>query len=201
VINADDTFFSEEMLGTPNLMIRPATDPLLWRMFYNYLLKAVFTRIARPVCAGLPFICAQKLQTLWRKRETGEWLWQDTFEQRDKAIPIDPARRPPSPDEAAMRGFEKAASVLIGTLRLSRDCIILTAIPNSVSTSEPIAERIGKGFQLPVVVPHVDNLATIDDSHLNGPSAERWSGAFLREAAPALDRCLAAGANRSKSGT
>ncbi|MGY3503151.1 hypothetical protein [Bradyrhizobium sp. USDA 4471] len=57
-------------------------------------------------------------------------------------------------------------------------------------TDEPIADRIGKQFQLPVIVPHLDHLATLDESHLNAASAERWSEAFLRDATPAFDRCL-----------
>jgi hypothetical protein len=163
---------------------------LYWRTLYDYLLKAAFTRVARPVCSALPFACTETIQALWRRRETGEWLWQDTFASPNKAIPIDPATRPPAPDEAAMQEFEKAAESFLQSMQLPRNCIILTAVPNNVLTDEPIAERIGKRFNLPVVVPHLDALATLDESHLNTASAERWSEAFLREATPALARCL-----------
>lgn len=198
VINADTTFFDEKLLSTPAAMFRPKREKLFWKTFYSYLLKGGFTRIARPICASLPLVCSEQLQTLWRKRETGEWMWRDTFAEANKSIPIKPASRAPAPDEAAMRDYEKAAQLFLDTLRLPSNCIILTAIPNSVTTDEPIAVRIGVRFQLPVIVPRVDNLATIDDSHLNGPSAERWSDAFLRDAAPLLDRCLAKGSQSDR---
>ncbi|WP_368507579.1 hypothetical protein [Bradyrhizobium lupini] len=190
VINADGTFFSEQLLSTPAAMFIAKQNSLYWRTLYGYLLKAAFTRIVRPICETFPFACSQKLQTLWRRRETGDWLWQGTFAELNRSIPIDPATRPPTPDEETMRGFEKAADSFLRTLRIRRQCIILTAVPNSVLTDEPIADRLGERFQLPVIVPHLDALATLDESHLNAESAERWSEAFLRAAAPMLDRCL-----------
>ncbi|MCK1677152.1 hypothetical protein [Bradyrhizobium sp. 150] len=190
VINADGTFFSEKLLSTPATMFISKRNSLYWRTLYGYLLKAAFTRVVRPICGTLPFACSQKLQTLWRRRETGAWLWQGTFAELNKTIPIDPATRPPAPDEATMREFEKAADSLLRTLRLPRHCIILTAVPNSILTDEPIADRVGKRFQVPVIVPHLEGLATLDESHLNAASAERWSVAFLHEATPILDRCL-----------
>jgi hypothetical protein len=71
-----------------------------------------------------------------------------------------------------------------------RECVIITAIPNSVSTDEPIANRVGTKFNFPLIIPHLDDLGTIDDSHLNRDSAERWSRAFMNDAAPTLDRCI-----------
>ncbi|MGY3234724.1 hypothetical protein ACVMAJ_001614 [Bradyrhizobium sp. USDA 4448] len=190
VINSDATFFSEKLLSTPAEMFGSKRKSLYWTTLYAYLLKATFTRVVRPICATLAFACTQKLQTLWRRRDTGDWLWQGTFAELNKSIPIDPATRPPAPDEAALLEFEKAADIFLRGLRLPRHCIILTAVPNSILTDEPIADRIGKQFQLPVIVPHLDHLATLDESHLNAASAERWSEAFLRDATPAFDRCL-----------
>lgn len=190
IVNADGTFFSEQLLSTPAALFASKREKRYWRTLHNYLLKAAFTRIARPVCSALPFACTNTIQALWRRRDTGEWLWRDTFAAPNKAIPIDAATRPPAPDEAAMREFEKAAESFLRTLQLPRHCIILTAVPNNVLSDEPIAERIGRRFQLPVIVPHLDALSTLDDSHLNSASAERWSEAFLREATPTINRCL-----------
>ncbi|WP_213770074.1 hypothetical protein [Bradyrhizobium sp. dw_78] len=197
VINSDTTFFDEKLMSTPAAMFRPRTELLFWTTFYGYLLKGGFTRIVRPICSQLPFVCSETLQTLWRKRETGEWMWRDTFAEANRSLPINPAARSPAPDESAMQDYEKAAQLFIGSLGLPRHCIILTAIPNSLTTDEPIADRLGARLQLPVIIPHVNDLATIDNSHLNGPSADRWSDAFLRESAPALDRCLAESNNQT----
>jgi hypothetical protein len=191
VINSDDTFFRNELLGTPKLILSSKTAPIFWQTLYQYLLKFTFSRIARPLCRTAPFLCSQTRQTLWRERKTGEWKWQETFADQNKFKPIDPTLRSPAPAEADMLTIEKSAAAFLATLGTRPECVILTAIPNSVSTDLPIANRIGEKFSLPVIIPHVDNLGTIDDSHLNGPSAERWSSAFLHDAAPTLDRCLA----------
>jgi hypothetical protein len=190
VINSDDTFFRNKLLSTPAAMLRPKTESLFWKTFYGYLLKDGYAHLARPLCETAPFLCGQTLQTLWRRRETGEWLWQETFANKNTFKPITPSSRAPAPDESDMLKIESAAETFFGTLALRHECIILTVIPNSVSTDEPIANRVGRKFGLPVILPRVDNLGTIDDSHLNGDSAERWSSAFLIDAAPTFERCL-----------
>lgn len=190
VINSDNTFFRDEMLSTPRQMLRPKTDIMFWKTFYNYLLKGAFANIERPLCAIAPFLCAQTVRTIWRRRQTGEWLWHDTFADPNKFQPINPALRSPTPDEADMQTIEKAAEKFIGALGLPRQCIVITAIPNSVSTDEPVASRVATKLGVPLVIPHLEDLGTIDDSHLNRDSAERWSRAFLTDAGPILDRCV-----------
>jgi hypothetical protein len=71
-----------------------------------------------------------------------------------------------------------------------RRCVILTGVPNSEIDSEKLAEIIGLDLQLNVVVPQLDNLQTIDTSHLNAESGERWATAFLRNAAGLITACL-----------
>jgi hypothetical protein len=189
VINSDDTFFSNEVKAIAAPMLEPETGTTYWKTFYNYLLKSGFSRIARPLCIQAPSLCTQTAPSLWRRRKTGEWVWRDTFPM-NSPLPIQPWKRAPAPDEAAMQGFEKQAEIFLGTLQMPHQCIILTAVPNSLVTDEPIASRVGKRFQLPVIVPHLTGLTTIDWNHLDGPSAERWSQAFLEGASAVLDRCL-----------
>jgi hypothetical protein len=190
VINSDQTFFQDMLLATPAAMFRPKTEKLFWKTFYGYLLKSAFTHVARPICATASFLCAQDLQTLWRRRETGEWMWQGTFANPNKFNPINADTQPPAPSDADMTQIEKAANTFLASTDVPRKCIIITAVPNSVSLDEPVARRVGKRFDLPVVIPVVDDLGTIDGSHLNAVSAERWSEAFLRDAAPAIEGCL-----------
>ncbi|HVY33572.1 MAG TPA: hypothetical protein VG960_04040, partial [Caulobacteraceae bacterium] len=73
-----------------------------------------------------------------------------------------------------------------------RSCIILTGVPNPQVDAEGMAAAIGKIVGTSVVAPHVSGLSTVDQSHLNAPSAARWSEAFLAAAAPTIDACLAA---------
>lgn len=191
VINADYSFFKNEMTPISIPFFEPVTRSAYWAALYNNLLKAGFSRVARSLCGYLTGACPQTLRTLWRRPETGEWVWLGTFAMKDESIPVDPAKAQPPPDEPAMENILQAATAFVADLRLPSRCVILTAIPNNVAIDEPIANRVGERLQLPVIVPHLDHLATIDNDHLDGPSAERWSGAFFRDAIPALDRCLA----------
>jgi hypothetical protein len=47
---------------------------------------------------------------------------------------------------------------------------------------------VGRDF----IAPSLDGLLTFDGSHLDEPSAERWSAAFFEEAGPRIAKCLAA---------
>jgi hypothetical protein len=192
VINSDDSFFSYDLKPIAAMMLGPKLELLYWKSLYNYSLKAVFSRIARPLCIHLPSLCTQNLASIWRNRETGEWDWQDTLLPKNfNSFAIQPSMRAPAPDEPAMQNIEKAAEKFFEALHLPSRCIILTAIPTSRVTDEPVADGVGKRFGFPVIVPHLDNLLTIDYDHLNEPSAERWSSVFLHDASPLLDRCMA----------
>lgn len=192
VINSDDSFFSSIPKPIPATFLGSQTETLYWKTYYNYLLKATFSRIARPLCMQLPFVCAQKVQSLWRRRQTGDWDWQDSFVEKNYShLPITPSMQEPAPNVQAMQAIESAAGMFLETMHLPRNCIILTAIPTSRLAAEPVAEQVGGRFHLPVIVPHLDNLSTIDYDHLDASSAERWAGTFLHMATPTLASCLA----------
>jgi hypothetical protein len=84
------------------------------------------------------------------------------------------------------------AEAFLANVPVRRSCVILTGVPNPQVDSEGMAAAIGRAVGLPVIAPHVAGLNTVDISHLNGPSGERWSAAFLAAAAPTIDACLAA---------
>jgi hypothetical protein len=190
IINSDVTFFGRRLLPVPSRLFKEKTDIDFWKAFYEYLLKAAFSHLVRPLCNSVSFVCAQDKLTLWRRSNAGEWLWKQTFDDQKRSKPIDAALRPPLPAENIMKLIENSAGNFLQDIHVSPGCTILTAIPNNDAADRPIAERIGGRYGLPIITPTLDGLSTIDGSHLNEISAERWSEAFLNEAAPILDRCI-----------
>jgi hypothetical protein len=174
VINSEALFFGEEPKAILAAMIRPKTDLKYWQTFYNYLLKASFSRVARPLCNRISFICDQTIGAIWRDRETGAWDWQNTLLPKNyNSLPIQLSKREPPPDAADVRAIENSTKRFLGELRIPSKCVILTTIPNSYTDDEALAEDLGRRFHTPVVVPKIENVLTIDYNHLDQPSAGR----------------------------
>jgi hypothetical protein len=69
-------------------------------------------------------------------------------------------------------------------------CVILMLTPSvrtQIGNARAIAERLGKTL---VTVGDLGGLRTFDGSHLDQPSAARWSQAFLQAAGPEIRSCL-----------
>jgi hypothetical protein len=192
IVNTDYPFFNDQLNPIPTPLFASKTDPSYWLAFYNYRLKASISRALRPLCDRMSFLCDQKIEAIWRKSDTGDWDTETTFARQNfHSYPIRPWMRRPALDDAALHKIDEVAKNFIGSLNLPPQCIILTATPNSVYDDATIADRLGKLFQLPVVIPQLENLSMIDNEHLDKSSAERWSAAFLHDAGPLIDRCLA----------
>lgn len=193
IINANDTYFTEKPKFITELIETPKTEAKFWKTRYSYILKQTFGRLVRPACNSLgPTLCQQKVPSIWRRFDTGDWEWRETLVvAHPSAFPIKTVGRNQPPDEAALQQMEKAAAILIDRLDLPPRCIILTAIPNDFETNEPIVARVSGRYNLPVIIPQLHGLTTIDHNHLDSRSAEQWSEAFLKLAAPLLAACRA----------
>ena len=84
---------------------------------------------------------------------------------------------------------QRAADDFISSLNLRRDCVVLTVTPRT-GTPDQYAEHLAARLQLPLIKPMVENLVTIDHSHLDKDSAQRWSSAFLVEFDQYAEKCL-----------
>jgi hypothetical protein len=67
--------------------------------------------------------------------------------------------------------------------------VILINVPHP-ATKTGNAEAIAAGVGLPLIAPNLDGLNTSDGYHLDRPSAERWSKAFLEAEGPEIRSCL-----------
>lgn len=75
------------------------------------------------------------------------------------------------------------ASLLLDELKSRGAKIILICIPPSIP---PLARELARIHSLPLIVPEVPDLWSIDQSHMDYYSATRYSQAVIREASPYL---------------
>jgi hypothetical protein len=72
---------------------------------------------------------------------------------------------------------------------VERRCVVLTLVPYG-DTRRAEAEAIANALGIALVEPRLTGLRTVDGSHLDEPSAERWSTAFFEVAGPRIRACV-----------
>jgi len=177
VISIERFFERTETLPARTVMRDPAAR-------VRYEVKRLWQFFHRPICQGLPMICGDQY-VIFRSRETGAFSVSGLSQFKSAAVSYDR-----SMNETAPRTNEVAIGrEFLSRLPVKQECIILTTVPSvgtKIGTANSLANALGKTL----VMPDLDGLQTYDGSHLDRPSAERWSKAFLRAAAPQIRRCL-----------
>jgi hypothetical protein len=110
-------------------------------------------------------------------RPPGEWR-----------VPI-PVSYDQAIDQNVVNNYTDAAILFLSQVPVKRSCIILTMVPNpetKIGNAKAVATALGMNF----VAPEIDGLGTYDGSHLNEPSAQRWSQAFFEAAGSKIRSCL-----------
>jgi hypothetical protein len=182
VINADP-FFSEWLSPAARdaLEGRPA---FLWRL----LLKSLFQRVHRAVCLVASPVCPESEPSIYRSPRDGQWNWIGPYIE-EKSVPIDRSTQTTLPPHI-LAAAEKIGEKFLEQFGLDRQCVVLTATPNSPLDSTGIAKGLAASLKTSSIFPSVDNLSTLDGVHLNLASAERWSGQFVRAMGPILKKCI-----------
>jgi hypothetical protein len=142
----------------------------------------------RYLCNAAPRACGNQL-AVFRARDTGRWRILGEGEFRTVGI-ADGALE----FVARWPQFATIGREFLATLPVPAECVFLTMVPSSQSrTAEAraISEALGK----PLHLFEAENLQTFDGSHLDVPSAERWSAAFRQALGPDLARCARPGSN------
>lgn len=185
IVNAD-TFFTER-LSQPAARIRD--DP--WRAWIGGLRNRAAIRLRADFCGSAPLarLCRGTRSAIHRVRSDGAWAWQDSLRPAGDKTEIDrqPGERRSFPD-----GTEARARGLLADMALSPSCLVLTSVPNSLSDFEAATAALAQDLGARTIMLRLTGLRTIDGSHLDAESAERWSRAFLSELEPALRDCLEA---------
>jgi len=176
VVNIERFFDRTETVPAATVMRDPEARA-------RYEVKRLWQLVHRPICQNLPVICGDQY-VIFRSRETGAFSVSGLSQFRSAAVSYDQ-----SVDQAAVQNEAAIGREFLSYLPVKRECIILTMVPyprTKVTAVTALASALGMNL----VRPDVDDLQTFDGSHLNRPSAERWSEAFLQAAAPQIRRCL-----------
>ena len=160
----------------------------------RYRMKQIWQFVHRAVCGRLSALCG-KAPALFRSSETGAYqLNLDGVGARNfKASPVVYDH---DTNQERIATYTMSARAFLSGLAVERDCIILTRVPtvranafvyaSSIETAGAVANALG----LALVAPELDGLQTFDGSHLDPPSAERWSKAFFEAADVQMRKCL-----------
>jgi hypothetical protein len=176
VINVDRFF--DDRVSPPTEQILQGRD-----IEAKYAEKRVWQVLHKTVCGRLPSLCGSSV-AVYRERGNGAWrlVGAAPFQARSvsEGGPTNTDRWPQ---------FAALAKDFVARLDVDRDCIILTLVP-TVQTRRSEAAAVAESLGLPLMSPQLDDLLTFDGSHLDGPSAERWSAAFLQLAGPRIRQCI-----------
>jgi hypothetical protein len=175
VINADDFFVELESVPAQEVMYDVSARGRM-------LLKQAWQLPHRALCAPLRRLCGNAT-SFYRRHETGEWRHAGetaafNYPTRDRPV-----------DEAQVSVEIPRAETFIASLPVDHRCVFLTYIwtPfNGRASAAALADALG----MELISPELSGLHTIDNSHLDPPSAERFSAAFIASAGPRLLSCL-----------
>jgi hypothetical protein len=145
--------------------------------------KRAWQSVHRLVCSAIPALCGDQY-AIFRSRQTGAWTRAGRTSGHPEATSDDPV-----PDEKRVQLETIAGRDFLLHLPVQPGCVILTMVP-TVKSKRGTADAIAAGLNSDLVIPQVDGLRTFDGSHLDYPSAERWSEAFLKAAGPRIEKCL-----------
>jgi hypothetical protein len=148
----------------------------------RYGQKRAWQRFHRELCGALPSVCGHEA-AVYRSRASGAWA-QVGGAFTGHAVSYDE-----SVDSAVVSAYTRAGIGFLAELAAKPGCVLLTYVPN-VQSSIGTAKAIAAGLGLTLVAPQLEGLRTFDDTHLDPPSAERWSTAFLAAAGPQIRQCI-----------
>jgi hypothetical protein len=152
----------------------------------KYREKEFWQSAHRSLCTRMAALCRHEF-AYYRRRADGAWIVKGgDFKSQKVAYP----------DSVDHRGLDEQIALgreFVSQLPVSRDCVVLTLPPTgtlALGTSVGTAKAIAAALGLALVAPQPDGLTTFDGSHLDRPSAERWSSAFIAAAGSTIEKCL-----------
>lgn len=175
VINLD-LFFEEAETPPARVVMRDSTAAS------RYSNKKGWQEVHKILCGHAASICGDGI-AYFRSVPTGAWI---VTGGHFKGAPVsyDYVADPGLVEKYTSRGRE-----FLARLPVARECVLLTIVP-TVNTPIGTATAAARGLGVDVIALTVEGLNTFDASHLDGPSAARWAGAFLDAAGPRLRRCI-----------
>jgi hypothetical protein len=148
-----------------------------------YETKRLWQYVHERICGAFATLCGHQF-AIFRSRDTGAYYPEGRSWGHAVPVSYDPLVNQNLAD----------ASIATAVEFLSRStqnkCVILTIVP-TVGTQIGTAKAIANGVGLKLVTPGgLEGLQTYDGSHLDQPSAQRWTQAFFQVAGPQIRSCL-----------
>jgi hypothetical protein len=184
VINVD-RFFNDTETEPGGELLHGGSD-----VRSRYGEKKLWQHLHRSLCTRLRAICGKEF-AYYRTRETGHWITSGV-NRNEPALVADG----PISDQDHWDHYAALATRFISALPVDRSCVLLTVVP-SRTTKRAEARAIAAAVGMDLVEPPLEDLRTFDGSHLDMPSAERWSQAFYDIAGPRIKRCLDQGGSHT----
>jgi len=180
-----DPFFSDETNGTFQRVLDGGD-----KLATEFKTKQKLQRWQARVCSDSDsrwsrWACQGTAETLYRSRANGHWL-TDYYRENH--------RHPVTSSDDLLESLdaaEQAANEFINSFNVQRECVVLTLTPRT-GTPNQFARALAARLHLPLVEPELENLVTIDHSHLDKDSAKRWSSAFIDEFDQYAEHCVTA---------
>jgi hypothetical protein len=176
VIDVDDFFERYETPPVKTLFHDPGARN-------RYEGKRFWQRIHEPICKTFAALCGVNPVT-YRSRETG------AFTKRTAELNFTPVSYDQVIDQHVVNSNTVAATDFLSHLAVERRCIILTNVPTpgtKIGNVKAVATNLGMNLVTPEIP---EGLRTYDGWHLDPPSAERWSIAFLQSAGSSIRSCV-----------
>ena len=189
VINADP-FFTEKINDT-NKKILSTT----WVVKWEYSIKKWQQEMQRKVCNSdepefIKWLLSGSGRVVYRSRKNGHWSTK--YFRKNQRIPVGQSDR-------YMGILDQAVGIgeqFINELNFDKSCLVITATPQARTPSK-YAKALSQRLGITAIFPKLEGLLTIDRSHLDPQSAERWSNRFLNQLEPLLERCLSRNVSQS----
>jgi hypothetical protein len=176
VINVD-RFFDDRLTPPARAILKDGESAARYREKRSWL------GLHRWVCGSWPTLCGNEFAFV-RNRADGSWLLGGAGAVRASAVGDGKAG-----DRERWNTYIALAREFVARLPVGSECTFLTIAPYEDTMIEE-ATAIAAALGLPLVSPRPDGLRTFDGSHLDPPSAERWSAAYLDAVGPRLQECL-----------
>lgn len=175
VINVEG-FFVESETPPARTVLRDSTARI------RYSVKRTWQFFHQWICRSFAAVCGNNY-VIFRSHKTGDYRVWGLDKFKSGAISYDrTVNRSETETEIAI------AREFLRELPVSSACVILTMVP-AAGTKIDKGKAIAAALDMDLITPDVEGLLTFDGSHLDHKSAERWSQAFLQEAASRIRQC------------
>lgn len=180
IVNADRFFVA----GQSPWAVRVRADSRFdaWKRFHETEASHAVRRVVHRVVPHVPDLAGRQREFIaYRSRLDGTWWVSNRFEGLAGAFDAED-----DGEETLLLEHEIAAARAFRDAMAARGAqLVLTFVPTP-RASRTRAMRMSEILGVPLVAPRLDDLATVDGSHLTRESAARFSEAFFAELEPVL---------------